>query len=171
MKLKLYQFNITCILAMLLTGCATRSSSTAGGSSSSSVPAGMNAAGKVVDSSQVSEGYGKNVTGINGYSGEILGVPVSGSQFSKLQIGMTVAQVAKILGAPSRQGMYITGQAFNPFNFSRSGSSRYEMIYKNKGRLIFDSPSVYDYGEMASTGATHGAYGRGYLVWVINSSN
>ena len=131
----------------------------------------MNEAGEVVDSSQVSEGHGKKIKGINGYSGEILGTPVAGSKFSKLQIGMTVAQVADILGTPSEQGTYVTGQAFNPFNFSGSGSTRYQMIYKNQGRLIFDSPSVYDFGGMTTTGSSHGAYGRGYLVWIINSSN
>jgi len=131
----------------------------------------MNASGEVVDSSQVSEGHGKKVTGINGYTGEILGTPVSGSKFGRLQIGMTVAQVADILGTPSQQGNYVTGQAFNPFNFTGAGSTRYQMIYKNQGRLIFDSPSAYDFGGMTTTGASHGAYGRGYLVWIINSSN
>ena len=56
-----------------------------------------------------------------------------------IQKGVTVEQVANILGTPSEQGNYITGQAFNPFNFTGSGSTRYQMIYKNKGRLIFDS--------------------------------
>jgi outer membrane protein assembly factor BamE (lipoprotein component of BamABCDE complex) len=169
--MKLNPSYIVCLLAILFAGCATRNSSTGEASSSSTTPAGMNAAGEVVDSSQVSEGHGKKVKGINGYSGEILGTPVAGSKFPKLQIGMTVAQVADILGTPSEQGTYITGQAFNPFNFSGSGSSRYQMIYKNQGRLIFDSPSAYDFGGMTATGASHGAYGRGYLVWIINSSH
>ncbi len=162
---------VSCVLVLFFAGCSSNSTSTGGATSSTRVPAGMNAAGVVVDSSQVSEGHGKKVKGINGYSGEVLGTPVSGGRFSKLQIGMTVEQVANILGTPSEQGNYITGQAFNPFNFTGSGSTRYQMIYKNKGRLIFDSPSAYDFGSMASTGVTHGAYGRGYLVWIINSSN
>jgi outer membrane protein assembly factor BamE (lipoprotein component of BamABCDE complex) len=168
---KLLQSFLACSLVILVAGCATRGGSTGAATSSSSIPSGMNALGEVVDSSQVSEGHGKKVTGINGYSGEILGTPVSGSKFSRLQIGMTVAQVADILGTPSQQGNYVTGQAFNPFNFSGAGSTRYQMIYKNQGRLIFDSPSAYDFGGMTTTGASHGAYGRGYLVWIINSSN
>ena len=172
MNSKLLHSFLACSLVILVAGCATRSGSTGAATSlSSSVPAGMNASGEVVDSSQVSEGHGKKVTGINGYTGEILGTPVSGSKFGRLQIGMTVAQAADILGTPSQQGNYVTGQAFNPFNFSGAGSTRYQMIYKNQGRLIFDSPSAYDFGGMTTTGASHGAYGRGYLVWIINSSN
>jgi hypothetical protein len=174
MFFKFISIGVSCLSAILLAGCATTNSTTGGvatAAAPASVPAGMNAAGEVVDSSQVSEGHGKKVKGINGYSGEILGSTVPGSRFSKLEIGMTVAQVADILGTPSEQGNYITGQAFNPFNFTGAGSSRYQMIYKNQGRLIFDSPSAYDFGGMTTTGVSHGAYGRGYLVWIINSTN
>lgn len=128
----------------------------------------MNASGEVVDSSQVSEGHGKKVTGKGGWTGEILGIAAPGGGFKNLQIGMTVAEVARILGAPSDQGAYLTGQAFNPFSFG-AGKSRYEMVYRNQGRLIFDSPSAYDFSGMSSTGASHGAYGSGYLVWIINN--
>jgi hypothetical protein len=100
----------------------------------------MNAAGEVIDSSQVSEGHGRKVTGRDGWTGEILGKPAPGSPFNKLQIGMSVAEVTRIAGTPSAQGAYLTGQAFNPFSFG-AGKSRYELVYKNKGRLIFDSPS------------------------------
>jgi hypothetical protein len=130
----------------------------------------MNAAGEVVDSSQVSEGHGKTVVGRDGWKGEILGVPSPGGRFNRLQIGMTVAEVARILAAPSDQGSYITGQAFNPFSFG-AGKSRYEMVYKNEGRLIFDSPSSFDFGSSGTVGAANGAYGAGYLVWIINSAN
>ena len=139
MKKRFYKLSLSACVVLLMAGCATPNRSTGSASTSSSVPAGMNAAGEVVDSSQVSEGHGKKVTGINGYSGEILGVSATNSRFSKLQLGMTVAQAANILGAPSDQGVYITGQAFNPFNFSGGGSSRYQMIYKNQGRLVFDA--------------------------------
>lgn len=154
-----------CLLALAFAGCAGSGSSTE--SSSSKIPPGMNAAGEVVDSSQVSEGYGKKVTGRDGWTGEILGKPSGG--FSRLQIGMSVAEVTRILGRPSDQGAYLTGQAFNPFSFG-SGKSRYELVYKNQGRLIFDSPSAFDFGGMSSTGAAQGAYGSGYLVWIINNS-
>ena len=153
------------LLAFAFAGCAGGGGSTA--SSSSKIPPGMNAAGEVVDSNQVSEGYGKKVTGRDGWTGEILGRPAGG--FSRLQIGMSVAEVTRILGRPSDQGAYLTGQAFNPFSFG-SGKARYELVYKNQGRLIFDSPSAFDFGGMTNTGAAQGAYGSGYLVWIINNS-
>lgn len=130
---------------------------------------GMNAAGEVVDSSQVSEGYGKAVTGKNGWRGEVLGTPRPNSSFSKLEIGMSVAEAASIAGRPSDQGAYLTGQAFNPFHFG-SGKSRFELVYKNQGRLIFDSPSPYSFGG-GMGGAAHGAFGAGNLVWIINNHN
>lgn len=156
------------IAATFLVGCAGTGTSTTS-STSSKIPPGMNSAGQVVDSSQVSEGYGKKVTGRDGWTGEILGKSTPGSGFSRLEIGMSVAEVARILGRPSDQGIYITGQAFNPFHFG-AGKTRYELVYKNQGRLIFDSPSAYDFGGRSSTGAAQGAYGSGYLVWIINSS-
>jgi hypothetical protein len=132
------------------------------------IPSGMNAAGDVIDSSQVSEGHGRKVTGRDGWRGEILGKPAPGSPFNKLQIGMSVAEVTRIVGTPSAQGAYLTGQAFNPFSFG-AGKSRYELIYRNKGRLIFDSPSAWDFGAAYSSGAASGAYGVGYLVWIIHN--
>ena len=154
------------LLALAFAGCA--GSGTSAESSSSKIPPGMNAAGEVVDSSQVSEGYGKKVTGRDGWTGEILGKPAGGG-FSRLQIGMSVAEVTRILGRPSDQGAYLTGQAFNPFSFG-SGKARYELVYKNQGRLIFDSPSAFDFGGLSNTGAAQGAYGSGYLVWIIHNS-
>lgn len=162
----------TCVcLVVTLAGCAGRGSSntTQDGAANGKAPAGMNAAGEVVNSSQVSEGHGKKVTGRDGWRGEILGVPAPGSRFTSLQIGMSVSEVARLLGPPSDQGAYLTGQAFNPFSFG-AGKSRYEMVYKNQGRLVFDSPSAFDYGGLTRTGLSNGAYGAGYLVWIINNS-
>jgi hypothetical protein len=158
------------LLAIILSGCAGGggSSSSAQPASRAQTPSGMNANGEVIDSSKVSEGYGKKVSGRGGWTGEILGVPTSGSKFSSLEIGMSVAEVARILGTPTDQGAYLTGQAFNPFNFG-SGKSRYEMVYKNQGRLIFDSPSPYAFGA-GMGGYANGAFGTGNLVWIIHNS-
>lgn len=167
MKIFITFFSLTA-LVLGFVGCAGSGTSTEV-SSSSRIPPGMNAAGQVVDSKLVSEGYGKKVTGRNGWTGEILGEASSGSRFSQLQIGMSVAEVARILGAPSDQGNYLTGQAFNPFYFG-SGQSRYEMVYKNQGRLIFDSPSTFDFSGMSENTSAQGVYGAGYLVWIIHNS-
>jgi hypothetical protein len=150
----------------LFQGCAGRGGSTlsAGGKK---IGPGMNAAGEVVDSSQVTEGYGKSVTGKGGWRGEILGTSAPGSRFSKLEIGMSVAEATNIVGRPSDQGNYLTGQAFNPFHFG-SGKSRFELVYKNQGRLIFDSPSAFSFGG-GMGGMANGAFGVGNLVWIINN--
>lgn len=160
-------------MATSLLGCATDESASVGNerpAATGQARPGMNAAGEVIDSSQVSEGHGRKVTGRDGWRGEILGRPAPGSSFSRLQIGMSVAEVTSIVGRPSSQGTYLTGQAFNPFNFSGAGRTRYELVYKGKGRLVFDSPSAWDFGAAASSGYASGAYGVGYLVWIIHNS-
>lgn len=162
-----------CALALVtLTSCSTPQPGVGTGTNAnaSKVPSGMNAAGEVIDSSQVSEGRGRQVAGRDGWKGEILGKPAPGSPFNRLQIGMSVAEVTSIVGKPSSQGTYLTGQAFNPFSFGGAGKTRYELVYKGKGRLIFDSPSAWDFGAAASSGYASGAYGVGYLVWIIHNS-
>jgi hypothetical protein len=127
----------------------------------------MNDAGEVIDSSQVTEGYGRQVTGRGGWRGEVLGKAAAGGKFQRLEIGMSVGEATAILGRPSDQGTYLTGQAFNPFHFG-SGKSRFELVYKGQGRLIFDSPSPYSFGS-GMGGIANGAYGSGNLVWIINN--
>ena len=161
--------NILCAgvsVLILLQGCAGKGGSTVASGGKKTGP-GMNEAGEVVDSSQVSEGYGKSVTGRGGWRGEILGTAAAGGRFLKLEIGMSVAEAAEIAGRPSDQGAYLTGQAFNPFHFG-AGKSRYELVYKNQGRLIFDSPSPYSFGG-GMGGVANGAFGAGNLVWIINN--
>src|ERR1700759_2345925 len=92
---------ITVVLCFAaLTGCASmgggagqQSSAPAAASTSTKVPPGMNAAGEVVDPKAVEAGHGQNVKGINDYQGEITGIPVPGSKFTQLQIGMPMRQV------------------------------------------------------------------------------
>ncbi|MGH8706607.1 MAG: hypothetical protein ACREVD_00905 [Burkholderiales bacterium] len=122
----------------------------------SGIGPGMNAQGQVVDSSKVEAGYGRNVKGINNWEGEITGKPGAKSRFGKLQIGMPMQQVVNLLGQPTDQGAYMTGKAWIPFYFG-SDRHRYEMVYKNQGRLIFAGGSIGDY-----TG--------GNLIWIIHNA-
>ena len=117
---------------------------------------GMNASGEVIDAAKVESGYGQKVKGIHDFEGEITGMPPPNSRFSQLQIGMGIKQVMDIAGPPTDQGAYITGKAFIPFYFG-SDRSRFELIYKGQGRLIFAGGSV-------------GNISGGNLVWVINSA-
>jgi hypothetical protein len=119
-------------------------------------PPGMNEKGEVVDSSQVEAGHGKQVKGLGGWEGEITGKPAPKSKFAKLQIGMSMKQATDLVGQPTDSGAYITGKAWIPFYFG-SDRTRFEMIYKNQGRLVFAGGSLGDY-----TG--------GHLVWIINNS-
>jgi hypothetical protein len=154
--------------ALLLAGCLTmpgKSDTAAASGGAAAAPAtaaapkvkpGMNERGEVVDPKKIESGSGRTVKGLNGYEGEIVGVPVAGSKFTQLQIGMPLKQVLDIVGTPTDQGAYVTGKAFIPFFF---GSDRYrhEVVYKGLGRLVFAGSSGFD------TNA--------HLIWIIHSAN
>lgn len=121
----------------------------------SGVGPGMNAAGEVVNSSEVEAGWGEEVVGVNDYEGEITGKPAPGSKFTELKIGMPMKQVTDLIGEPTDQGAYVTGKAFIPFFFG-GDQYRYEMAYKGQGRLVFAGKSM-------GTG--------GNLIWIIHNAN
>lgn len=110
----------------------------------------------VTDSTKVEAGQGTTVKGINDWQGEISGVPAASSRFTKLKIGMSQQQVTDLAGQPTDQGAYVTGKAFIPFYFG-SDRSRWEMIYKGQGRLIFSNQSGFGSGY--------------YLTWIIHNAN
>jgi hypothetical protein len=152
--------------AVLLGGCVTmgKSESSAPAPAPSAAPApapapkskaGMNDRGEVVDSSKVESGSGTTVKGLGGWEGEITGKPAPGGKFSKLQIGMSMRQAVDIAGQPTDRGAYITGKAWIPFYYG-SDRHRYEMVFKNQGRLIF-------------AGGSLGDYSGGNLVWIIHN--
>jgi hypothetical protein len=109
----------------------------------------------VTDSTKVEAGQGTQVKGINDWQGEITGVPAANSRFVRLKIGMSQQQVFEAIGQPSDQGAYITGKAFIPFYFG-SDRSRWEMVYKGQGRLIFSNQAGFGSGY--------------YLTWIIHNS-
>ena len=151
--------------AALLAACAQQQSRTDSGSPAPAPAArapsgpapGMNAQGEVVDSSKVSSGYGQRVKGINNWEGEITGKARPGAPFTKLQIGMSMRQAVDLVGQPTDSGAYVTGKAWIPFYFG-SDRHRYEMVYKNQGRLIF-------------AGGSLGNWSGGNLIWVIHNPN
>jgi hypothetical protein len=118
---------------------------------------GMNERGEVVDSSKVSSGHGQRVKGIGNWEGEITGKPRAGAPFTKLQIGMSMRQAVDLVGQPTDSGAYVTGKAWIPFYFG-SDRHRYEMVYKNQGRLIF-------------AGGSLGNWTGGNLIWIIHNAN
>ncbi len=110
----------------------------------------------ITDSSKVEAGKGTLVKGLNDWEGEISGVPAGNSRFTRLRIGMPQQQVIDLVGQPTDQGAYLTGKAFIPF-YHGSDRTRYEMIYKGQGRLIFSN--------QAGFGSGH------YLTWIIHNAN
>jgi hypothetical protein len=111
----------------------------------------------VTDSTKAEAGEGCLVKGVGDWDGEISGVPVAGSKFNKLKIGMSMRQVTDLAGSPSDEGAYMTGKAWIPFYFG-SDRHRYEMLYKNTGRLIF-------------AGGSMGDFSSGHLIWIIHNAN
>ena len=109
----------------------------------------------VSDSTKVEAGQGCMVKGMGDWEGEISGVQVTDSKFSKLKIGMPMRQVKDLAGDPSDEGAYVTGKAWIPFYFG-SDRHRYEMLYKNNGRLIFAGGGM---GDLSS----------GHLIWIIHN--
>ena len=101
----------------------------------------------------------REVVGINGQKGEVIGSPAPGSRFTKVQIGMSMRQVVDTIGNPNDEGSYITGKAWIPYYY---GNDRYrtEFAYKGAGRLIFAENSSW----------YRGRYGSGRLIKIIHDA-
>lgn len=71
-------------------------------------------------------------------NGEIIGTPVPESKFAQLKIGMTLAQVEKLIGRPNDTDSRITGKQYQPFYFG-GDTQRTEALYINEGQLTFSN--------------------------------
>ena len=100
------------------------------------------------------QGPVKTVKGQHDIEGEIIGNPIPGSKFSKLEIGMSQTQVNDMIGSAKECGSYMTGKAWIPFHFG-SDNSRQECNYKGQGRLIFSNQ----------------ANGAAYLLKIVYDAN
>jgi hypothetical protein len=70
--------------------------------------------------------------------GEVIGTPAPGSKFDKLQIGMSLEQVEKLIGQPNDTDSRITGKQYQPFYFG-GDTQRTEAFYKGEGQLTFSN--------------------------------
>ena len=103
----------------------------------------------------VPEDNGVPVRGLNGWEGEISGQPVPGGKFKPLLIGMRPSQVAALIGPPSDYGSYLTERRTRDhLRYFGSDYSRYEMVYRGSGRLIFSTRSGFGPGR--------------YLTWIVH---
>ncbi len=68
---------------------------------------------------------------------EIVGKPAAGSKFARLRIGMTLKEVERLIGPPTRQWQHPTEKASTPYYF---GPDRWviQYAYKNEGVLTFN---------------------------------
>lgn len=106
------------ITAASLTACATRQAATTESESTStskSAPAKESAKKEAAP------------------EGAIVGKPAPGSKFAKLKIGMTLPQVEKLIGPPTKQWQHPTGKNAIPFYF---GPDRWVIQYSYKGEGI-----------------------------------
>lgn len=111
----------------------------------------------ITDSSTAEAGKGTLVKGIDGWDGEISGIPAPGSKFARLKIGMSTDEVFRLIGAPTGQSNYPTGKSHIPF-YHGADRWRQEAIYRGQGRLIFSQQGGWG--------------GAGYnLIWIIHCAN
>lgn len=62
--------------------------------------------------------------------------PPAGSSLARVEVGMTDAQVRKILGEPDNSNAYMTGKAWIPFYYGPD-THRTDWMYKGQGRVVF----------------------------------
>jgi len=104
------------ITAASLTACASRQAATTeSASTSKSAPAKESAKKEAAP------------------EGAIVGKPAPGSKFAKLKIGMTLPQVEKLIGPPTKQWQHPTGKNAIPFYF---GPDRWVIQYSYKGEGV-----------------------------------
>jgi hypothetical protein len=109
----------------LASACASRQAKTETTDSASSAPPPKTAPAK--------ETAKKETAKKEAPEGEIVGKPAAGSKFSKLQLGMTLNQVEKAIGRPTKQWTHPTGKASIPFYF---GPDRWVIQYSYKGEGV-----------------------------------
>jgi hypothetical protein len=126
-----YQHLVLIVLtAALASACASRQAKTESTESTSSESPPKTAPAKEAAKKETAK---KETAKKEAPEGEIVGKPAAGSKFSKLQLGMTLNQVEKAIGRPTKQWTHPTGKASIPFYF---GPDRWVMQYSYKGEGV-----------------------------------
>lgn len=80
------------------------------------------------------------------FNGEVTGKAAPGSKFSRLEIGMTMADVQTIMGhVPDREHSYESGKRWIPFYFGND-ARRLQALFKGEGCLIFSGGNIWGGG-------------------------
>ena len=123
------------LLAVLLTACASQQKT----SSNTTEPV-------VAAAPAATSPYGpaRIVKSKDGrFDGEVIGTP--GAKFSKLKIGMTMAEVTALIGGPDNINRHETGKRWIPFYFG-SDAQRMQALYRGEGCLTYTAGNVFGGG-------------------------
>lgn len=110
----------------LLGGCASRPLDTP--------PAGPERAASGAEIRQVRTADGR-------HEGEISGTPAPDSRFARLQIGMQLKEVTRLIGAHDQMYSHETGKQWIPF-YMGSDARRMKMLYQGEGCLTFTGGNI-----------------------------
>ncbi len=106
-------------------------------------------------------GVKRELEGLNGWSGYVVGIPSSDTLFAPVKIGMSNREVMDLIGAPTDQGMHVTGKAWIPY-FGGAGKTESWMHYKGVGRLLLSQDGGANLGRFYLIGIEHDANESGY---------
>ena len=128
------------MMAGLLTACASNSSTTTSASPAATpVPAASPApAAKAANTRVV-----KSMDGT--FEGELVGNIAPKSQFAKLKIGMTMAEVNALIKAPNDMKRHETGKRWIPFYYGVD-AQRVQVYYEGEGCLTYTGGNVFGGG-------------------------
>ena len=77
--------------------------------------------------------------------GELVGTVVPGGKFSKLQIGMKMPEVLRLVGGPDGMDSHETGKRWIPFYFG-GDARRIQAYYKGEGCLTYTGGNAWGGG-------------------------
>lgn len=117
------------IMAGLLTACASSQPKTAATPAATEAPSNT----KIVKSTDGS------------FEGEVVGNIAPNSRFSKLKIGMTMAEVNALIKAPDDLQRHETGKRWIPFYFG-DDAQRMQALYSGEGCLTYTGGNVFGGG-------------------------
>lgn len=79
------------------------------------------------------------------FDGEMIGTPAAGSKFARLQIGMTMDEVTRLIGGPDNIVRHETGKRWIPFYYGND-AQRFQALYRGEGCLTYTAGNVFGGG-------------------------
>jgi hypothetical protein len=127
-------WQIPALCFIFLFGCASRQKA-----ETTKPPAKTHKAAKPNPAPSAANSAVRSVMSADGLTkGEIVGIPIPGSKFAQLQIGMKLNQVENLIGRPDKTDSRITGKQYQPLYYG-GDTLRTEAFYKDEGQLTFSN--------------------------------